>query len=93
MANAHCERVIGTIRRECLDYMIPMNERYLKRIVREFATYYNRGRTHSALGPGLPEPNQATVPESPLRILLEVDQHSSLKPITHSSGKAISILL
>ena len=64
MANAHCERVIGTIRRECLDYLIPMNERHLKRIVREFATYYNRGRPHSALGPGLPEPNQAAVPAS-----------------------------
>jgi len=62
MANAHCERVIGTIRRECLDYLIPMNERHLKRIVREFATYYNRGRPHTALGPGLPEPNQAAVP-------------------------------
>ena len=62
MANAHCERVIGTIRRECLDYLIPMNETHLKRIVREFVTYYNRGRPHTALGPGLPEPNQAAVP-------------------------------
>ena len=62
MANAYCERVIGTFRRECLDYLIPINQRHLRRIVREFADYYNRGRPHSALGPGLPEPNQATVP-------------------------------
>jgi len=36
MANAYCERLIGTIRRECLDYVIPINERHLGRIVKEF---------------------------------------------------------
>jgi putative transposase len=51
MANAHCERLIGTIRRECLHYLIPMNERHLRRIVRDFAAHYNRGRPHTALGP------------------------------------------
>lgn len=60
-SNAHCERVIGTIRRECLDYLIPVNERHLRRIVREFAVHYNRGRPHTALGPGFPEPNQLKV--------------------------------
>ena len=64
MANAYCERVIGSIRRECLDYLIPLNERHLKRILREFITHYNRGRPHSALGAGFPEPIQATVPAS-----------------------------
>jgi len=39
MANAYCERVIGTFRRECLDYLIPINQRHLRRIVREFADY------------------------------------------------------
>lgn len=64
MANAFCERVSGTIRRECLDYLIPLNERHLRRIVRDFVTHYNRGRPHTALGPGFPEPRQATVPAS-----------------------------
>ena len=64
MANAYCERVIGSIRRECLDHLIPLNERHLKRILREFITHYNRGRPHSALGPGFPEPIEATVPAS-----------------------------
>jgi putative transposase len=50
MANAYCERVIGTIRRECLDYLIPLNARHLKRIVSGFAIHYNRGRPHTALG-------------------------------------------
>ena len=62
MANAYCERVIGTIRRECLDFLIPINERHLRRIVQEFAIYYNRGRPHSALGLGFPEPNPTPVP-------------------------------
>jgi len=54
--------VIGGIGRECLDYLIPLNERHLKRILREFITHYNRGRPHSALASGFPEPIQTTVP-------------------------------
>jgi hypothetical protein len=38
-ANAYCECLIGSIRRECLDYLIPLNERHLKRIFREFITH------------------------------------------------------
>jgi len=63
-ANAFCERLIGTIRRECLDFLIPIGEGHLKRIVREFVRHYNRGRPHSSLGPGIPEPSQAKVPAS-----------------------------
>ena len=55
-ANAICERVIGTIRRECLDWMIPMSERHLRLILREWIVHYNGGRPHSALGPGVPGP-------------------------------------
>jgi len=63
-ANAFCERLVGTIRRECLDYLIPINERHLRVILKEFVCHYNRGRPHSALGPGTPEPIQASVPAS-----------------------------
>jgi putative transposase len=59
-ANAYCERLIGTMRRECLDFMIPLNERHLRRIVREWVSHYNRGRPHSRLGPGIP--GQRTAP-------------------------------
>ena len=55
-ANAICERVIGTIRRECLDWMIPMSEAHLRAILREWVDHYNGGRPHSALGPGVPGP-------------------------------------
>ena len=46
LANSICERLIGTIRRECLDFMIPLGERHLRRILREWIRHYNRGRPH-----------------------------------------------
>jgi transposase InsO family protein len=42
-ANAFCERLIGTIRRECLDYVIPLSESHLKGTVREWVNHYNCG--------------------------------------------------
>lgn len=63
-ANAYCERLVGTIRRECLDYLMPMNQRHLRLILKEFVAHYNRGRPHASLGPGIPEPIQAEVPAS-----------------------------
>jgi putative transposase len=54
-ANAFCERVIGTIRRECLDFMIPTSERHVRTILREWVRHYNQGRPHASLGPGIPE--------------------------------------
>jgi transposase InsO family protein len=62
-ANAFCERVIGTIRRECLDWMIPLNEGHLRCILREWVAHYNRGRPHASLGPGIPDaPDLSAVP-------------------------------
>jgi transposase InsO family protein len=58
-ANAICERVIGTIRRECLDWMIPLSEAHLRALLDEWVTHYNKGRPHSSLGPGVPDPPQA----------------------------------
>ena len=55
-ANAICERVIGTIRRECLDWMIPMSEAHPRLILREWVAHYNGERPHSALGSGVPGP-------------------------------------
>src|SRR6266436_2230097 len=53
-ANAFCERLIGTVRRECLDYVIPLSEKHLRKTLREWVSHYNHGRPHSALGPGIP---------------------------------------
>jgi transposase InsO family protein len=55
-ANAICERVIGTARRECLDWLIPVSEAHLRAILKCWVTHYNGGPPHSALGPGVPDP-------------------------------------
>jgi putative transposase len=57
-ANAVCDRVIGTMRRECLDWIIAVNERHVRAVVQEWVTHYNSGRPHASLGPGIP--NMAT---------------------------------
>jgi transposase InsO family protein len=60
-ANAICERVIGTIRRECLDWLIPISEAHLRAIQKEWVAHYNGGRCHGALGPGVPDPPRKVV--------------------------------
>ena len=80
-ANAFCERLIGTIRRECLDFLIPFGERHLKRILSEFVVHYNRGRPHSSLGPGIPEPPQAQVPAGPHRHTLPIGCRVTSRPV------------
>jgi transposase InsO family protein len=64
-ANAYRERLIGTMRRECLDFMIPMNERHPRKTLRSWMLHYNKGRPHSALGPGIPETYVASHLPSP----------------------------
>ena len=59
MANGVCERVIGTIRRECLDWLIPLSEAHLRRVLKSWIGHYNRGRPHMGLGPGVPDPPAA----------------------------------
>jgi transposase InsO family protein len=54
--NAVCERVIGTIRRECLDWLIPLTESHLRTVLQSWVRHYNTGRPHMALGPGVPDP-------------------------------------
>jgi hypothetical protein len=55
--------VIGTIRRECLDWMIPFNEGHLRAVLRQWVAHYNRGRPHTSLGPGIPDaPGSAPMP-------------------------------
>src|SRR6202049_1331120 len=68
-ANSICERVIGTIRRECLDWMIPMSEAHLRSILKSWVEHYNRGRPHSNLGPGVPDSprRSAVVPKAESR--------------------------
>ena len=52
--NCYVERLIGSIRRECTDHIIPMGERHLLRTLREYVENYNEVRTHQALGGNAP---------------------------------------
>jgi len=54
--NAVCERMIGTLRRECLDWVIPLSEAQLRTTLCSWVQHYNRGRPHMGLGPGIPDP-------------------------------------
>ena len=56
--NAFAERVIGSIRRECIDHVIPLGQRHLLRVLREYVQYYNEARTHQSLGGNAPVPRQ-----------------------------------
>ncbi len=54
--NAYVERLIGSIRRECTDHIIPMGEKHLVRTLREYVEYYNDSRTHQSLDGNSPTP-------------------------------------
>jgi transposase InsO family protein len=52
--NGHVDRLIGSIRRECLDHVVIFGEAHLRRVLRTYAGYYNGIRTHLALGKDAP---------------------------------------
>jgi transposase InsO family protein len=79
-ANAFCERLIGTMRRKCLDFMIPLNDRHLRRILGEWGSHYNLGRPHSRLGPGIPD-RKSVPPASVHRHRLEKGERVTSKPV------------
>jgi len=60
---AYVERVIGTIRRECLDHVIVFNEASLYRHMKSFVTYYHESRTHLSLGKDSPQSRAVQPPE------------------------------
>jgi len=57
-ANAICERFIGSVRRECLDHMLILNERHLHRIIGEYVEYFNCARPHQGIGQRIPDPRE-----------------------------------
>ena len=56
--NGCVERVNGTLRRECTDHVIPLNELHLVRVLREYVDYYNAGRCHQSLDGDAPVPRR-----------------------------------
>jgi putative transposase len=60
---AYIERVIGSVRRECLDHVIVFHESSLRRILNSYFDYYHRTRTHLSLGKDSPQPGAIQPPE------------------------------
>jgi len=56
--NPYAERLVGSIRRECLDHVIVLNERHLRRTLASYFRYYHRWRTHQGLEMDCPEPRE-----------------------------------
>jgi putative transposase len=61
--NPYVERVIGTLRRECLDHMVVFNDTHLCRLLRDYLIYYHRARTHLSLDKDAPEPRFVEHPD------------------------------
>jgi transposase InsO family protein len=78
--NGHAERLIGSIRRECLDHVVILDEAHLRRVLKAYAGYYNQVRTHLALAKDAPQPR-------PVQRLGEVvPGRSSARFITNTVG-------
>jgi putative transposase len=60
--NPYAERVIGSIRRECLDHLIVLNEDHLRRILRSYFNYYHDSRPHQSLERNSPTPRESEPP-------------------------------
>jgi transposase InsO family protein len=56
--NPYVERLIGTLRRECLDHVLIFGERHLHRILSSYSLYYNEARPHLGLGKDPPLPSE-----------------------------------
>jgi transposase InsO family protein len=61
--NPYAERLIGTLRRECLDHVVVFNEAHLRRLLRDYLGYYHRVRTHLSLEKDTPEPRLVERPD------------------------------
>jgi putative transposase len=61
--NPYVERLIGSIRRECVDHVIVFNEKHLKRTLRAYFSYYHKARTHLALDKQCPEQRPVEQPD------------------------------
>jgi putative transposase len=62
--NAFAERLIGTIRRDCLDHVIVLGESHLRRLLLSYFAYYHRWRTHRSLDMDCPDPRRVQPPDA-----------------------------
>jgi len=62
LMNSVCERFLGGVRRECLDHIIILGRRHLRRVLEEFSLrYFNTGRPHQGIGQRVPIPRSSQI--------------------------------
>jgi len=83
-ANAHIERWVGTVRRECLDRLLIFNRRQLERILHVYVRHYNQQRPHRALALHVPEPSpMPTLRGEPIRAASAIRRRDLLDGLIH----------
>ncbi len=63
-ANAICERLLGSVRRECLDHILIVSEAHLRRVLNEYVLYFNRSRPHQGISQKIPVPQESAASTS-----------------------------
>ena len=77
-ANAICERVVGTLRRECLDRMLVFGRRHLEAVLAEYLGHYNGHRPHRSLGQRPPEARTTRASADPDALIVRRDRLGGL---------------
>src|ERR1700756_3536226 len=79
--NAFAERLIGSIRRECVDHVIVLGEAHLRRILKSYSAYYNNIRTHRSLDKDAPV-------SRPVQRIGSIKSHAVLGGLHHHYARA-----
>jgi putative transposase len=82
-ANAICERMIGTVRRELLDRMLIVNEHHLRRVLTEYLLHYDDARPHRSLGQLTPAQADTHPPEAVNLAEFRIRRKQVLGGLTH----------
>jgi putative transposase len=81
-ANAYAERFVGTVRRECLDWILIRGRRHLEHVLQIYIDHYNTHRPHRTLGLARPDP-QSPSPTGALESLTRVRRRDRLGGLSH----------
>jgi putative transposase len=89
-ANAFAERWVGTVRRDCLDWLLISSRRQLERVLRDYVDHYNTHRPHRALGltAPIPEPRLRLVSSNPIATPDRLHRRDRLGGLIHEYARA-----
>ena len=82
-ANGVAERFVRTVRSECLDWLLILNERHLKHVLADFVAHYDGDRPHRALGLKPPHPTRSSVVPAAEQDEIRVERRDRLGGLVH----------